>query len=286
MWSTALFTIHKYEIEFDKYGEPIYLIPFGDVHRDSTNCDEERWLETLEWAKRKKRCYFLGMGDYSDFASGSERIILGDPKLHESTFDTLEGIYETHTIRFWNEIKFMKDKLIGLIEGNHFGKYESGITTTQRLAQLMKTKYLGVSSFIRLTLKDKKRSTTSLSLDIWAHHGKGSSTMAGGSLNTVEKMLFAANADIYLMGHDHKKSVSIVPTLELQGRNALNLHQKKKLIARTGSFLKGYVPNKRSYVADRAMNPSDLGVIKIELTPKRKVKGKKEQYDIDIHASI
>lgn len=283
MTTTGEFHIHKYVIEFEKYNEPIYLFPFGDVHRSAPNCDVERWLEFLDWAKHKKRAYFLGMGDLDDFASGSERLILGDKRLHDSTLTTLDGLYETHTIRFYNEIKFMGDKLIGLIEGNHYGEFQSGITTTQYLAQKMKAKYLGVSAFIRLIFKCKSRSNSS-AIDIWAHHGKGGSRKVGGSLNRVEDMLLAANADIYLMGHDHRKSCSYVPTMELkQSRKSVRLHQKKKLIGRTGSFLKGYIAGKKSYVADMALNPTDLGVLKIELTPRSVHTG--EQY-IDIHTSI
>jgi hypothetical protein len=295
MQTTGIFTIHKFEIEFEKYNEPIYLFPFGDVHRDNTNCDEKHWLEFLDWAKNKPRSYFLGMGDYQDLASATERIILGNKGLHESTKDTIEGVYEIHTKRFFKEIEFMKDRLIGLIEGNHFGNFESGITTTQYLAQMLGCKYLGVSSFVRLVFYKKGNKRKSAKLDIWAHHGKGGARLVGGSLNTVERMIAAANADIYLMGHDHKKSCAYVPTMELTDGKNIKLRKKKKLIGRTGSFLKGYVPDKKSYVADAAMNPTDLGVLKIELTPKRDVyelpkhNGKRVREDsfyIDIHTSI
>jgi len=296
MQTTGIFTIHKVDIEFENYDEPIYLFPFGDIHRSSKNCHEKRWLEFLEWAKSKPRSYFLGMGDYDDLASASERILLGNPHLHNDTKDTIQGLYEINTKRFHKEIEFMGDRLIGLIEGNHYGVFESGITTTQYLSQMMNTKYLGVSSFIRLRFHKKKHPMQYASLDIWAHHGRGAATMVGGSLNRVEKMLNAADADIYLMGHDHKKSCGYVPTLQLTGGKNLKLRNKKKLIARTGSFLMAYVPEKKSYIADAAMNPVDLGVLKIELTPKRdrkdlprngsKKRVRDDNFYIDIHTSI
>ena len=286
MQTSGLFTIHKFDIYFDNYNEPVYLFPFGDIHRSSPSCDIERWLNFLEWAESKPRAYFLGMGDYDDIASTSERAILNNKNLHDSTLKTLDEHYREHTEIFYKEIGFMRGKLIGLIEGNHYQELQSGITTTQLLAEKMGCKYLGVSSFIRLVLHKKGR-TTPQSIDIWAHHGKGAARKVGGSLNKVEDMITAANADIYLMGHDHKKTVGYVPTLELKdGRGGLRLQSKKKLIARTGSFLIGYESGKISYVADMALNPTDLGVIKIELTPRRTEKDKKEEYKIDIHTSI
>lgn len=287
MQTTGIFTIHKYQIEFDNYDEPIYLFPFGDIHRSSPSCDVDRWLEFLSWASSKERSYYLGMGDYDDLASTSERAILNNKSLHDSTLRTLDIHYKEHTDKFYKEIEFMGDRLIGLIEGNHYQELQSGMTTTQYLADKMNTKYLGVSSFVRLILKPSKRTSTQ-KVDIWAHHGKGASRLVGGSLNRVEHMLTAANADIYLMGHDHKKTVGYVPTLELkEAGGGLKLSAKKKLLARTGSFLKGYTPNEVSYVADMALNPADLGVIKIELTPRRIYKPKKaEEYRVDIHTSI
>ena len=287
MQTTGLFTVHKFEIPFDNYNEPIYLFPFGDIHRSAPNCDVGRWQEFLSWARNKDRAYFFGMGDYDDIASSSERAILTNKNLHDSTLTSLDNYYKKETQNFYDEIGFMKGRLIGLIEGNHYQELLAGMTTTQWLADKMECKYLGCSTLTRLVFRKKGRNSPQ-HIDIFAHHGKGAARLVGGSLNKVENMIEAANADIYLMGHDHKKTVGYVPTMELtdSAKGGIRLHNKKKLIARTGSFLKGYVDGKVSYVADMALNPTDLGVIKVELTPRRICKGKTEEYKIDIHTSI
>jgi hypothetical protein len=256
-------------------------------------CHKKKWLEFLEWAKHKRNAYFLGMGDYDDFVSSSERKILTNRDLHDTTLQTFDKLYLMHTKRFYDEIKFMDGKLIGLIEGNHYGEFQNQTTTTQKLAELLKCKYLGVSAFIRLSFH---YSTHHFHTDIWAHHGKGAARLIGGSLNRVQQMGEAAEADIYLMGHDHKKSVGLVTKLKLgdgtgRERQEVKLHHKKQLYARTGSFLKGYEAEQVSYVADMALSPTDLGVVKIELTPRHidKSENKKriaDYYYCDIHASI
>lgn len=287
MQTTGIFTIHDFKIEFDKFNEPIYLIPFGDVHRSAPLCHVEKWLEFLDWAKNKKRAYFLGIGDYDDLASASERLNLDKKRFHDSTIKTLEQLYEKNINTFYNEIKFMKDRLIGLAEGNHYAEFSSGITSTQLLAQKLNAKYLGVSSFIRLSLFNKN-SKKSMSIDLFIHHGKGAGKRMGTSLNTVEDMIRIADADIYLMGHDHKKSCGYLTKLQLHNtpKGGLKLHNKKILMARTGSFLKGYVPEESSYIADANYNPADLGTIKIELTPRRITKDGSDNIYIDIHTSI
>jgi hypothetical protein len=114
----------------------------------------------------------------------------------------------------------------------------------------------------------------------------------GGSLNTVQQMAECALADIYLMGHDHKKSIGMSSRLMLtDGRSGINVKEKKVLYARTGSFLKGYEPDKPSYVAKALLNPTDLGTVKIELTPKAVQsfvhrRRATDQLHIDIHASL
>lgn len=288
MDTTGIFTIHNFTIPFSKYDEPIYLIPFGDVHRSSPLCSVQHWNDFLRWAKAKPRSYFLGMGDYDDMSSASERAILTDHRLHESTIDTLEQVYLRSTMRFAKEIEFMKGRLIGLLGGNHFGTFQSGITTDQKLAEMMGCKYLGVSSFVRLSFKNvAKRVRTSRSVDVWAHHGKGASRLVGGSLNRVEQMLESAECDVALMGHDHKKSIGDKIKLTLSmGQGNLRVSHRKVIFGRTGSFLRGYVDGERSYVADGAYPPLDLGVIKIEMTPRRIRNDGADYSYIDLHGSI
>lgn len=282
----APFTTHYFEIPFDKFNEPIYLIPFGDVHRFADNCDERHWLDFIKWAETKERCFFLGMGDYDDFASTSERYALSSAKFHDTTKRYIEDGAKKRTYDFAEEIKFMKGKLIGLLEGNHHFAFSSGVTSTQLMCESLNCRYLGVSSFIRLTFRCSK-GNHNIDIDIWAHHGLGAGRRAGASVNKVEDMLRVAEADIYLMGHDHHKWVDFVHRMRL-GRSIKEktvLNSRKILLGRTGSFQIGYIPNKSNYVSSFAMPPTDLGVIKIELTPKR-FRGERESVEVDIHASI
>jgi hypothetical protein len=286
MQTPGIFTIYRFEIPYTKYNEPIYLIPFGDIHRSSPMCDITRWADFLDWAKSKKRAYFLGMGDYDDLGSTSEREILNNAKLHDSTKITLEQLYMKHVKTLTKELAFTQGRLIGLLDGNHYGLFSDGTTTTQRMCQLLECKYLGANAFIRLAFVNKPLRANN-TVDVWAHHGKGSARLTGGSLNRVEQMLETAEADICLMGHDHRKSVALKSRLKLQGSgDSLRLSRRKILIGRTGSFLRGYEPDEASYVVDACLNPTELGVIKIELTPRRETRSGVNHVDIDIHGSV
>jgi hypothetical protein len=284
MKTNGLFEIYEYHIPAKTIGKPVYLIPFGDIHRSAPLCHEEKWREFLQWAKTKKDAYFLGMGDYDDLVSSSERDILRG-KLHDSTEQTLELMYRKHTDKLIKELAFMRGRVVGLLEGNHYATFQNGTTTSQRMCEALECKYLGCSAFIRLIIEMHGNVTNAI--DVWAHHGIGAARLVGGSINRVQQMGECAEFDIGLMGHDHKKSVATVNRLRLSGGGgSLRLSHRKVLVARTGSFLRGYVPGATSYVADRMLNPTDLGVVKIELTPRRERDGGNDKNYVDIHASI
>lgn len=289
MKTTGIFTTTFHTIPIRKYGEPITIVPFGDIHRSSPQCHVDKWLSDLESMRSYKNAFFIGMGDYDDLMSTSEREIIENKRVHESTRQTLEDGYKRYTQRLAKELSFMKGRIIGLVEGNHYSTFSWGQTTTQYLCQLLDCKYLGVSAFIRLRLVYCERHTNNYT--IWAHHGLGGGRSTGASINKLEQMLKVAVADCYLMGHDHRKSIAFLNILDLSDASHLNsepiLINKKIVMARTGSYLKGYVNNEPTYIADAALNPSDLGHVTIQIIPNRtKRKNGKDERWLDINGSI
>lgn len=268
MLTSGLFTIHEVIVNV-KQGETLKFIPFGDVHRDAPGFAHSEWKEFLSYAKAQKNAVFLGMGDYIDFASTSERTIIGDAKIHESTKATFKGIADGITATLANELAFMRGRLLGMIGGNHYYQHENGETSDHVLAANLGAKFLGVCSLIRLTLRTKRgKYDFSRSIDIMAHHGRGGGNLAGSTFNTVEKMQNVMDADIYLMGHDHGKGcVPAKPRLRLtQGGGKLSVKERTPVLGRTGSFLKAYEPGMVNYNVDVCRSPSALGWIEFDLT--------------------
>ena len=286
MQTTGVFTTHRCEIPC-RINEPIKILPIGDIHYGSPMCDEDRLFKLLKWAEKQENLYLLGMGDYMDLASTSERSILTDRKLHESTANQLESLYKKQTKRLAERMA-KAGKWIGLIEGNHFAQFQNGTTSTQLLAELLGCKYLGVSSFIRLSLRAPQATKLGrFKVDIWAHHGKAGGRLPGATINSVGRMMDIAEADVYICGHDHQKGVVSVSKLKLvDGDEGPILKHRKVLLVRSGAFLKGYEDGYPSYVADAAMRPSDHGVTKITIALKRERTGGLNRTHVDLHASV
>ena len=67
------FTIHNYPMVW-KTGYSYRLQPFGDVHYGSPSFHEDAWKDFIKMAKSQDhRSIYLGMGDYMDLMSTSER---------------------------------------------------------------------------------------------------------------------------------------------------------------------------------------------------------------------
>lgn len=276
MKTTGIFTANTYDIPLksNRGKTEATIIPFGDVHAFAPLHDKDKWLEDLEnWKQRLEdgeNIFFIGMGDYLDLLSTSERVILQSGNLHDSTTETLDNFYTSKIDEFCNQIAFMQGRLIGFLEGNHYVSLTSGITSTQYIALKLKARYLGVSSFINLRVMypTKKRST--YLTPMWCHHGLGGGRTLGASINKVEQLQRIGDASIYLMGHDHKKHLALNNRLYISTNQGKTIVKNRKiLMARTGSYLMGYVDGKKSYVAEAAMSPADLGGIEIYLTMKR-----------------
>jgi predicted phosphodiesterase len=282
MKTTGLFTVHEFTIHVDELGVPIYFYPFGDVHKFATLHSDDRWKEFLEKAQsRGKNAYFFGMGDYLDFMSTSERSAYLKSEYHDSTIDRIERMVESDIREFAADIEFMRGRLVGLIGGNHDFKFKHGETADQQLCRIMDCKFLGVLTLTRLRFIYREHVTH---LDIYAHHGKGASKTLGGSLKRVEEMAAASEASIYLMGHDHKGPQGKTPRMLLSEANGnLAVVERVQLYARTGSFLRGFVPDENSYIADGCLNPAYLGGTEITFVASRP---RDAHLKIDIHATI
>jgi hypothetical protein len=265
-----LFTTHRVEVEA-KFGEPIRLIPFGDIHRDSDMHAHRAWQDFLTYAKKQKNALFLGLGDYTDGVSTSERIVLNDPGLHDTTKRTLDDVYKGVARTLGNELGFMRGRCLGLIGGNHYFAFPDGQTTDHLLAHQLGCRFLGVSSLLRVVFNfGNKRDAY---LDIFAHHGKGGGSLPGSQFNTIEKMAQTAEADIYLMGHTHAKGcIPSSPRLRLMRsthKPYIHLEERTPWLGRTGSFLKAYEPDRVSYNVDAGRSACALGWIEFELTYNR-----------------
>jgi hypothetical protein len=281
MRTDGVFTVRELRIKW-KHSQPLTLIPFGDIHWDSPAFSRDKWDEFLKRGRAAKNALFLGMGDYMDGYSTSEREVMYSGKLHESSRKRHEEEGRARIRSFAKELSFMKGRLIGLIGGNHFQAFPDGSTGDNYLAQLMGCPYLGACCALRVTLIDNGRH---VSFDIFAHHGRGGGRTAAGRFNSVEQLASVCDADIYLMGDNHARgALPMNDRLRIMShsRGGAYIRARRPWIGRTGSFLKAYEDGESSYVVDSALPPASLGWIEFDVRVRRSREPGQDALSIDI----
>ena len=249
------------------------IAPLGDIQYGSQGCSTSLLKKDITRIVKKKQ-YVLGMGDYTDPMSPSNRQALkvAAQGLYESTLDLIDGAVINMVgdlARIMGRIK--PERYLGLIGFDHGWELQDGQPSDALLARKLGAEYLGHSTIVSVSQGDHIRP-----LRLFATHGKGGSVSSTGKTLHLERLLAAFDVDIVLMGHSHQKYGVPVQTIgtRIRQNGEPRLYAQQKIIGITGSYLKGYEANTSrggwpagSYVEKAAMRPVPLGGIQIHATP-------------------
>ncbi len=127
---------------------------------------KEKIAEEME-----RGAYFIGMGDFIDFLSPSNRQRLRAAALYDTAEDVIDekAMELTHEI-FDLALKPTVGRWLGLVEGHHFAALKTGDTTDMRLCEMLKAPFLGTCGLIRINFT---RGTSRMGVTLWVHHGHG-----------------------------------------------------------------------------------------------------------------
>jgi hypothetical protein len=249
----------------------ITVAPIGDIqysgNRGSTAQDHLR--------RHIDRCmeldaYFIGMGDYIDFASPSNRQRLASAALYDTAMEVIEEAAGNLVEEVFE--KFLKPttgRWIGLLEGHHFFEY-GGLTSDILLAEKLKTQHLGTSCFVRLN---------PCGVVLWAHHGMGGGQLPSAPLNKLYHVAAGLEgADVYLMGHSTKMPVVRLSRPQPRwDREPPDLTHRDVFLVNTGGFSRSNVPGSRrghiprgDYAEAGMMTPSPLTAPLVHIDTKAK----------------
>lgn len=247
-------------------------------------------LGDIQWAGKKEqiafdhlkrhidRClkagaWFLGTGDYIDFASPSNRQRLKSAAL----YDTAEAIIEDKalelTFQVYEELlKPTKGRWLGMLEGHHFATLSAGDTTDHRLCQMLDATFLGTTAYVQLAFDTHDGTRT---VTLWASHGAGGGAKAHAPLMKLENLLPYWDADVFIVGHMTKVAAAPVKRLYANfGSRVPVLKERTIHLVGAGGWLKGYAEGSKvgryargGYVEQRMLNPVALGAPIIRIRP-------------------
>jgi hypothetical protein len=266
------------------------ILPVGDVHLGSRDFPVKHFAEYLQWGF-DRGAYFIGMGDYLDFTSESQRSVMG--VLRDSTKDRLDEMVRLEADEFLEIAKFTRGRWLGLLKGNHSWTFSGGNNVEQHLCRGLGCDYLGDMTLMRI-VTNRLVGHPEADTILVAHHGKGGGSTVGGQLSRPEHLLKWINADIILMGHSHAKLAAPIDRLNITPDGVIS--HRTTVVARTGSFLRAYAGtdpqdldspaflSQGSYVEVAALMPSALGGICFAIGYER-ITGSK-YYKPTLHFSI
>src|SRR5690606_19461371 len=198
-----------YDIHLDgtKYKDkPLILMPLGDIQWTGDDNDVATHLlqERIDLGL-KLGAFFIGMGDYIDYASPSNRQRIRGAALYDNAIK----VHENAAMHLVDELydRFLKrtrGRWLGLLEGHHFTEFSNGMTSDMYLAQMLETRHLGTTAFIGLHFDFGHRVRHTVNL--WGTHGLGGGQKLGAPLNKLEQIASDIDADVYLIGHMTKQA--------------------------------------------------------------------------------
>lgn len=256
--------------------------------------DVKRLKETIQYGVDND-ALFLGMADFVDLESPSNRRALEQAGFYDSVRDALDLKAEELEQELMDILKPTVGRWLGVLEGHHYHTHQDGTTSDQRFASFLKCPFLGTSAYVNLTFQSPSNHVNP-QVNIWAHHGRGGGNLLSRPITQLEGVIKGWDADIYVVGHHHKSAAArhsrIYPMF---GPKVGMLNHRDSYLVASGSYLKGFVEGHKKngraggmYPEAAMMNPLSLGGVKIWLRPnfKNYDGGRKGSPVVDINVEI
>jgi hypothetical protein len=259
--------------EFKSETTEVTLCPLGDIQwaGDEEDLAYDRLVFHLETCLKHPNPLFIGMGDYIDFASPSNRERLAGARLYDNAKKVIaEASKRLVDDLYTRLLKPTKGKWLQLMQGHHhhqvvIGKNKQGeeisLDSDIYLAKKLNAKFGDEFGFMQLRWPGGHK------FNIVAWHGKGSSVFPWGPLNQLWRMVPNFHADLFLMGHQTKKAKAETDRLVFPERGDKITHMNIKIVG-TGGWTKGYINGRPTYVSIGALSPVALGQPLIHLRPR------------------
>jgi hypothetical protein len=260
------------------------LVPIGDVHFDTNECDRERLKRFVEWvgAQEKKGhiVRLMGLGDMLDFLSPSNRSRLRGAELYETARKNIEQRMWENLKEFVSFVAPLNGKWLGLVTGHHhyiFGDQKLsgrwlGRSSDEWISRQFGGDYWGEGvALVRLRLPHAQR------LDVLVYHGSGGAQTPGGRVQKrIRFAEIAPTAHLVITGHDNAKLAYPRSGLDYD-------HGKiKRYVIGSGSFQRAYLEGEAGYAERGGLTPADLGVSVIDIA----VEQRDGKWRPDYHVSV
>lgn len=260
-----------------KDNQRMLIIPLGDIQLGAREFDLPRLQALVKWIvkqdKERTLVRLVGMGDYVDPGSPSERSELARASLHDSTRMALDKVVREQVQETIEILRPIRKMFLGLLTGHHNFRFQNGESADCMICDELDIAWLGNgTALLRLDFPH------SLSMDIFAAHGQSASQTAGGQVNArIKYSDICPSARLVFVAHDTAKFAYTRSGVDFDNGPT------KRYVIGTGSFQQCYMETKAAGYAELAgLRPSDLGIVIVNLT----VEQRDKRWRLDYHVSV
>lgn len=179
----------------------IEIFSVNDLHVGDPLHDGKMFDRFLKMIKEQDNRFIVLAGDLID---NPTRNSVGD------TYESLMSPQEQKEFVI-EKLEPIADRILFICDGNHEARNVRGdgqlITRDIAFALKKKDVYRAPGGFLQVTF-GAKRNGKRRSYVGYITHGSGGGATSGNALNKVESLSYFAQADFYIMGHNHKRIVA------------------------------------------------------------------------------
>lgn len=262
--------------------ESIKVYGVGDMHCGAKGFAEDKFMYDIERIKNDPSAYIVLLGDMAECINTKDKRF--DIHAIAGRFaHCIDNLAEMQTRYVVELLMPVKDKILGIVRGNHERHIlrSCDIDMTDNIAHRLGIPNLQDSAFIILHINSTGNNKSIYT--IYVTHGNVAGRKSGGKANRLEDLMGMFEADIYMIGHGHKKIAHTSSRLEPHRKdNKWILKSKKKTGFMTGSYLKSYEQNSGGYAEQMMLPPSDIGAVYVEICPRAKETTYKDEIEVRV----
>lgn len=248
----------------------INIYPINDVQVGGMGVDEKRFGVYIKGLAEDPIGHGLGLGDYTDGLSPSNRAAIRSASNSGNWYDVGEQMLLDSATRQANT--FIKlaapaaGKIDAMLKGHHFYEYkklEGGKTvltsTDIDIAAALGAPYLDDTSDKKQMAMITYKGPKGRQLRVLALHGEGSGSTLASPLSRLTGLMGSFQADVYMIAHHHKVFATRIPVLRSADGTSTHLAHRDTLLVACGSWMRGYIEDETTYAEAGIMSPLAIG---------------------------
>jgi hypothetical protein len=260
--------------------QPFTIVPIGDLQLMSSGIDSgetvnlsgfKQHLKYIE--KNYPNPLYLGMGDYIDFLSPSNRDTLKKGKIYDQSREYIDMAATDLADEFLTLMQHTKGKWLGMLTGHHFHEYMSGMTTDHYIASELNATYLGRVAHVTVRYKNSNGKVDG-KLNIWAHHGEGARKYPASKI-TDNVAPHWPDVDLFFMGHMHESDSARIARYTVDAGG--DIVARNSLAVVTGAWLEPHTAGVGSYIENAVLRPRATGAPVVVVEPYRDEKDRRRR---------